>query len=306
MIPEIELITIKSTADGINATTGKQMEKAFNKNFEVIKPLLESLFSIVSVQVSSDDITKLKVDTTTNPYSVYYTLDPLSEENPTWYLLSSTFASLSGSPNDNIALKEILDAKAPLSNVNTLATQVTTNTNNISSLLTDVSSLDEEVGALDATVAQIQQLTTDTIKTDGGVLYIRYNAQTNTVEYSRDKNTWTSILASNINFIDIDGNPADNTALVSYINNILTTTLTGLVTQQDLSTHTLDTNNPHQVTAAQLGLGTVLQDLTEIKQATYLHTEQDILAYVNDSNIDETRTYNISSHYTIEVEGDNT
>lgn len=288
---------IVSTPDGVGATEGRYMEKYFNDNFDDVASYLQNLFSIVSVQVSSNDVTQLKVDTSTTPYSIYYSLDPIDTESPTWHLLTTTFANISGDPMANIALKGLLDAKANVSTVNTLQSQVNSNTTNISELTTNVSELSTNVGTLSSQVETLSEDVTGAIKTDdGSTMYIRYNALTNSVEYSLDLNSWHSIIASNINFVDISGLPEDNANLVQYITNQITSAVAGFVTTQTLSQHTTNYNNPHQVTPDQIGLGTVLQDIETLKSLNGSGSAMTLDAYL-DAQSDEGELTFISSHY---------
>lgn len=298
MNPEIEFSHIISTATGEEATSGRLMQDAFNNNFDRLKTLLKDLYTIVSVQVSSDEITKIKVDTSTDPYLIYYTLDPVDTEDPTWILLSSSFATLDGQPSDNIALKAALDSKASALAVENLTIAVANNTTDVADLKLTTSGLSTDVGALQVSVTDMQGSLANNVETPSGKLYLRYDSYTNSVEYSLDKTTWSNILASDINFVDIGGNPSDNNALVSYVNNAIATTITGLATTQDLAVHTSNMNNPHNVTAAQLGLGTVIQDIAQLKNSKYLHSECDLLTYKNNT-LDEGTIYNISSHFSI-------
>ena len=94
-MPEIIFQTLTATKTGINASSGKQTEVAFNDNFALVKSLLEALFKIAGITVTSEQVTQIKADTTTNPYTLYYSVDPLTKENPTWIpLIVTNFANL--------------------------------------------------------------------------------------------------------------------------------------------------------------------------------------------------------------------
>ena len=132
-MPEIIFQTLKSTATGVAASTGKQTEVAFNDNFSLVKNLFEQLFNVAAVTITSDEITQIKADTTTTPYTLYYTTDDPTSSNINWIpLVVTSFAKLQGDPSDNIALKTVLDAKGSAADVATLQTQMAAAQGNIS------------------------------------------------------------------------------------------------------------------------------------------------------------------------------
>lgn len=262
-MPEIEFSRITATRTGENASSGKETELAFNGNFVIVKTLLEQLFAVASITVTSEEITQIKVDTTTTPYTLYYTMDALTSEDPTWIpLVSTSFADLGGDPNDNIALKTILDAKGSASDVATLQTQMSGTMSTVSNLQTTVGNHTTAIGANTSAITQLQSDVNDRVKTPhGDILYLRYVSGSNEIQYSTDGTTWTGILSTGISFASITGNADDNASLVSYvageIANALLTISTTYVTQTMFTEHTTDTNNPHGVTKAQVGLGNV-------------------------------------------------
>lgn len=279
-----------STVDGIGASTGKQTEKAFNENFELVKDLFTKVLTILSITVTSAELKQLKVDTSTTPYTLYYSLDDESVATPTWIpLLQFGFSQLTGSPMDNIALKTILDSKAGQGDldqlvlrVNGLDTNSTTLQSEIDTLKAKDTSLDKEITDLknkdkaldqkDAILAQDIKTNADNITsikktlTDqvvytevGSSLWIRYNTGDSTLEISTDQGTsWSPVGTLNIQWNQILGQPNTNTNLVNYITSTINKALTNYITTTAFNNHTKDYNNPHKVTASQLGLGSVL------------------------------------------------
>lgn len=297
---EIIFQTITSTPTGVGATEGRNMAKAFNNNFKQVKTLLDTLFQAVSIQVSSENITQIKVDTSTTPYSVYYTTDPLNVPEPNWILFSTTFANLSGQPTDNIALKTILDSKAPNSTVDGLSTTVAQHTTSLNGLTTDMTEAKQNIGTLQSQVASLGSEFNSVVRTDvGSTMYVRYNALLNVVEYSTtgQENDWHSIIATNIQFADLTGLPEDNPNLVQYIQSQLSTTITGFVTPEQLIAHTTDTNNPHEVTAEQLGLGNVLTDIASLKGSANLANNVILSDFLEDNEQSDEAIYYISSQF---------
>ena len=239
---EINFKTITSTVDGINASTGKQTEIAFNENFELAKNLFEQLLSIAEVTIISDDMTSIKVDKTTTPYTLYYTLDNPADPSATWIrLMNVSFAELTGTPTDNIALNSALTSKASA---------------------TDLAALQGTVSGMTSTISTIQNDLADRVRVPhNDTLYMRYVANGNTVQYSTNGSTWVDILSAGISFSGITGSAADNASLVSYvgsqIDSALQTVANTYATQGQLSAHEVNQNNPHSVTKAQVGLGNV-------------------------------------------------
>lgn len=262
-MPEIIFQTLKSTATGVNASTGKQTEVAFNDNFSLAKNLFEQLFNVAAVTITSDEITQIKADTTTTPYTLYYTTDDPTSNNITWIpLVITSFAKLEGSPTDNIALRTALDSKGSASDVSTLQTQMTAAQDNISNLQTTVAGHTTTIGAHTVAINNIQSDLADRVRTPhGDTLYLRYVSSTNTIEYSTDGTTYIDINSLGTSFADLTGNASDNTSLVNYvtsqIQNALSTIATDYASMTAFNNHVNNTSNPHSVTKAQLGLGDV-------------------------------------------------
>ena len=263
-MPEIIFQRLKSTPSGVAASTGKQTEVAFNDNFALVKNLLEQLFSVAAITVTSEQITQLKADTTTNPYTLYYTTDDPSSETVNWHrLVMSDFASLTGDPNDNIALKTILDSKASASDVATLQGQMTTAQTDLTRLDTTVGQHTTQIGANSAAISTLQGDVNDRVRTPhGNLLYLRYVVSTNMVEYSLDGTTWVGIASAGATFASLEGRPTDNQRLVDYISEEITNAINAIdfsiyALNTDLTSHVTSYNNPHNVTKAQLGLGNV-------------------------------------------------
>lgn len=259
---EINFSTISSTRDGVGASTGKQTEVAFNENFAKAKILLEQLFAIAGVTIISNEMTSIKVDTTTTPYTLYYTLDDVSED-PEWLpLINVSFTDIAGNPTDNIALNTALNSKGSATDVTTLQTQMTAAQSNISNLQTTVGNQGTTIGAHSSAINTLQGEINNRVRTpNGDTLYLKYVQSTNAVQYSVDGTTWVDILSSGISFSGITGNASDNASLVAYVTGQITSALATIastyVTQSTYNGHITDYNNPHNVTKAQLGLDNV-------------------------------------------------
>lgn len=257
--------TLVSTVDGVGASTGKQTEVAFNENFELVKTLLETLFSIAAITVTSEEITQIKADTSTNPATLYYTLDPINEDpsNITWTkLVAVRFSDIAGNPTDNIALKTILDQKGGAEDVATLKTQMLAAQSDISGLQTTVADHSTTIGSHTSAINSIQGELPDTVHTEHGeTLLLRYVSQAGTLEFSIDGVHWIDVASQGTSFANLSGNAYDNVSLVNYVAQEIQSAITSItvdfVSTDTFNEHILDGNNPHRVTKAQLGLGNV-------------------------------------------------
>lgn len=267
---EIIFQIITSTPDGTGlATSGREMQQAFNGNFAIVKRYLDILLDVVSTQVSSEDVRQFRVDTSTTPYKVYYTLDDETVENPEWIYLSANFSDLVGEPRDNIALKEELDSKADADVVTDIQGTVLTHTSQISDLSGRVTPLETITATHTTQINTINTVIPHTVRNPNNtLLYIRYNSVERKLEYSTDGNNWYNVADTGVSWTDITGNPEDSVPLNRMVNNLIIDAQQqagGYATSQDLLNHTSNTNNPHQVTAEQLGLGNVLTRLDALE-----------------------------------------
>lgn len=257
---EIIFQRITSTPDGVLATSGRLMERAFNENFDAVKFNLDTLFSVASIQVSSSNVTQLKIDTSVTPYAIYYSLDELSEEEPEWHLLTSTFSNLVGSPEDHILLKQILDSKASTVSVDGVSAIVSSHTSSIGSIQSTVAGNVEDIGNLQGAVSTLQSSVQDVVTTPSGheKFILRYNSLNGLVEFSLDNGTsWTNLSVTKVDWEDIIGDAEDNQELTDRVNALIYNSISSLATREQLLEHTTDTNNPHNITKETLGLDKV-------------------------------------------------
>ena len=285
MNEEIIFQTINATSTGVGSTTGKEMEEAFNENFELVKKLLTDIILSISIGITSNEMKQIRVDTSTSPYTLYYSLQDESVQNPTWIpLLNFSFAQLTGSPTDNIALKTVLDGKAPQSALDSLTLQVNgciTDITSINNEITGLKNKDSELDAKDTSLQtqitanknDITNLNTNLLRAvlteEGSSLWLRFNSATNQLDLSTNQGeSWTPSVGVGISWEQIEGVPSNSTSLVEYVSEAITQALTGYVQTATLTAHTSNTNNPHNVTPTQLGLGNVLSDIQKLKEGT--------------------------------------
>lgn len=297
---EIIFQIITSTPDGTGlATSGRGMQQAFNGNFAIVKKYLDILLDVVSTQVSSENVRQFRVDTSTTPYKVYYTLDDETVENPEWIYLSANFSDLVGEPRDNIALKEELDSKADASVVTDIQGKVLTHTSQISDLGSRVTPLETITATHTTQINNINTVIPHTLRNPNNtLLYIRYNSVERKLEYSTDGNNWYNVADTGVSWTDITGNPEDSVPLNRMINNLIVDAQQqagGYAPSQDLLNHTSNMNNPHKVTAEQLGLGNVLTRLDALESGESTKADYDLSTYKTIQA--EHQCYYISSIY---------
>lgn len=219
---------IKSTPNGTDASTGRDMQQAFNSNFEKVKTYIQGILEILSKQVSSNDVRQFKVDTTSTPYKVYYSLDDETVDNPTWTYLSASFSDLVGNPTDNIALKELLDSKAESSVVSDIQSKQLTSIADISDIKGRLTPLETTSATHTQQIKEIKESQEDLVFTEhGSKFYIRFNSMENKVEYSLNNIVWKSIADTGVSWVDISGDPEDSTTLTRFINNLVSEVIAG-------------------------------------------------------------------------------
>lgn len=220
--------------------TGAQLIDALNTNSSTADSAINELAAAILLRVLGNNIKQLKVQ----DGKLMYTLD-----NTNWVEAdNNVWGSITGTLTDQTDLANALNEKANQSalqqtndnvgalqtTVGNLGTTVQTNTQNISSNTTAIGELQAK---------QAVQVSSDTI------LSIRLNAN-GYLEYSLDNIAWEPVLSeASTNWGSIGGLLENQEDLIAALNAKATNTA--------LNTHISDTNNPHGVTAEQVGLGNV-------------------------------------------------
>lgn len=255
---DIVFQVIKATATGDNATTGREMQNKFNENFDLVKQLFEQLFLIVSLQVSSETIKQVKVDTEVNPHKLYYSIvDDPSEED--WLpLVRVNYSDIEGNPLDSIALKEALDSKASTTQVSEINVTLQSHESLLQEHKEKLDDHAARIGVNEVNIKAIQDTLPYVVKTTpGDTLYLRYLPGTEEIEYSTDNTTWVNINQTHIQFANLVGEVTDCIPIVNYVRKVLDETLVDYARLELLNAHTVNNENPHNVTKEQLGLDKV-------------------------------------------------
>lgn len=230
----IGYIPIVATETGVNATTGAEMETAFNTNFNNVTDAVNNIFSVLQYMVGSETVTLLKADAQGRLY--FSTDDPSTpSQNVHWTSVSSVFANIQGDPYDNIALATALNSKASSSDVTNLTNRVSTAEQNISTNTGKITQNTNNISSNTSNITSIQNTLNYVVRTNGvqTPLYLRYI--NNKVEISTDNITWVDINTLDTYWDSIAGNPSDNTDLTNYITSLINNELSNYVTSSSLS-----------------------------------------------------------------------
>lgn len=299
---------IVSTPDGKNSTKGKQMEQAWNDNFDKIKELFTNVFTAMAIGITSDKMKQIKVDTSTTPYTLYYSLDDESIANPVWIkLIEIGFSDIKGNPLDNIALKEQFDSKASSLDFDSLVLRVQGNTDSITNLTNIVNNINQLTGDtiddikddikdnLDK-ITDLQEFNKRVVQTPDDHLWLKCNPVTNEISISLDEGqNWTVIATVGLKWSELNGDITQNTDLVNYVKNTLDKALLDYVKIPVYNQHLSDHDNPHEVTANQLGLGNVLTEIRTLQESQSIINKANIKSLVKHASLLSGQVY-LTSH----------
>lgn len=292
---ELVLETIVSTPDGSGlATKGKELEQKWNSNASKTALNINAIWLAIAECIVSSNIVSIRINNTTN--KAEYTFDSkedIDEGTAVWYLLSTPeWKDIQGNPMGNTALAALLNSKASAATVEELQALVTviensvaSNTANIEQNRNDISDHDSRLDTIDGDIAQIGEELANTVKSNpGDFLMLKWNQDTNNVDFSVDGGYTYKPIMSSIMWEDLVGLPDSNiefrtfiTGLVGdmyldpefesihstvwkWVHDLEMYTDSELEKKTPLSTfydHSNNTSNPHGVTKDQLGLDQV-------------------------------------------------
>ena len=268
---------------------GQDLISNFNNNATALEGAISDIDTSLGSKVGSSNVVALRE----NNNALEYSLDGSewkSADNTIW-------GNIGGLLNNQIDLRDALNAKAAKATVDNQQTQINNLGTDVGTLSGNVSTLSTNVGNLSTQVQGFATQIADMV-TSGNIAYIRQVEEGGIkyFEWSADNINWVrSVVGDSAEWGNITGtlsNQTDlNNALTTIDNNIstisgdLVTTNTNLGTlggtvngidtrltaaEGDISTiqtgkadasaltaHTGNTNNPHSVTKAQIGLGNV-------------------------------------------------
>lgn len=234
--------------------SGQRMVDQMNSNFHAIDAQFLSNNDNFNIRIISNQIKEIKVE----DGIVYYTVD-----NTTWVPLQAEWGKIAGTLANQTDLMTILNDKIGTDRFNALSASVGVNTNNILLLQNDVTSITNSVTSIsnqingnDGILIRLSNAETLLAKkiTSNQVLEIRTINGTS-LEFTTDGTNWHPVSsAGQVEWGDVIGdiaNQADLQLLFKNANDAIA------LVQTNLTTHTSNVSNPHNVTKAQIGLGNV-------------------------------------------------
>ena len=239
--------------------SGEQFVDKMNANLEATDIKFSEQDIALSLRIISNEIKEIKVE----DGKTYYTLETPDVQDRTWYSLQGEWGKIGGNIEDQVDLRNALNSKA--NQTDYLALERTVDANylelqNLEDAFTLVSntvnSLDNAVNGTTGILVRLNNVedTLATKITSNQVLEIRCTDGLS-LEFTTDGRTWKPVsTAGVVDWGDIIGdinNQADLLLLFDDVDDAISAVDTAL------TNHKNDHNNPHQVTAAQVGLGNV-------------------------------------------------
>lgn len=242
--------------------SGEKFIDKMNANFHATDAQFLAHHDALNIRIISNQIKEIKVENG----NTFYTLDgpDVPEEEKVWHTLQGEWGKIGGNLEDQTDLQQALNAKANQSDFIVLQKMVQDNYTEFQDLAEDVSDIANDLAAIDnqinnnSTGILVRLNTAETLLakkiSSDQVLEIR-TTDGLSLEFTTDGHTWKPVSTAGVvewgDIIGDIGNQADLLLRFSDIND----TIDAL--DRLLSDHKDDISNPHQVTAAQVGLGNV-------------------------------------------------
>lgn len=240
---------------------GQVMVTKINTNFHAIDSEFLYMATEIGKRIKSEQIKEIKKE---NGH-LYYT-----EDGSIWTQLDgTTWGQITGTIANQTDLMNILNDKAPLDRFEALVSQVTVNESNITKLLSDMTTAKQNISSLQTAVNQHNEdideinstlavkISSDTIKA-----FRQKSGDPNNLEFTINGRDWITLLGEQtvVAWGEIVGDIQNQRDLIVLFNDYSTTDEMNAaikVVSDALNTHTTNTNNPHNVTKEQVGLGNV-------------------------------------------------
>lgn len=220
--------------------TGQQFIDAFNGNFTKTDVQFNNVAAAIILRVIANNVKALKsVDN-----KLLFTLDG---EN--WLNVNdNAWGSITGSITDQADLIQLLNGKATNEQVQSLNTSIENVSNKVSGLETTIPSISTSVQENKRDIGALQSSMADKVSSET-IIGFRISSS-NFLQYTTDGVSWVNVQSvANINWGAIGGEISNQQDLAQMFNS--------KVNVSALNQHLSDTDNPHSVTAAQVGLGNV-------------------------------------------------
>lgn len=240
---------------------GQVMVTKINTNFHAIDSEFLYMATEISKRIKSEQIKEIKKE---NGH-LYYT-----EDDSIWTQLDgTTWGQITGTIANQTDLMNMFNSKAPLDRFEALVAQVTVDESNITKLLSDMTTAKQNISSLQTAVNQHNEdideinstlavkISSDTIKA-----FRQKSGDPNNLEFTINGRDWITLLGEQtvVAWGEIVGDIQNQRDLIVLFNDYSTTDEMNAaikVVSDALSTHTTNTNNPHNVTKEQVGLGNV-------------------------------------------------
>lgn len=240
---------------------GQVMVTKINTNFHAIDSEFLYMATEIGKRIKSEQIKEIKKE---NGH-LYYT-----EDGSVWTQLDgTTWGQITGTIANQTDLMNMFNSKAPLDRFEALVAQVTVDESNITKLLSDMTTAKQNISSLQTAVNQHNEdideinstlavkISSDTIKA-----FRQKSGDPNNLEFTINGRDWITLLGEQtvVAWGEIVGDIQNQRDLIVLFNDYSTTDEMNAaikVVSDALSTHTTNTNNPHNVTKEQVGLGNV-------------------------------------------------
>lgn len=242
--------------------SGEKFIDKMNANFHATDAQFLAHHDALNIRIISNQIKEIKVENG----NTFYTLDgpEVPEEDREWHTLQGEWGKIGGNLADQTDLLNALNLKANQTDFVILQRAVQDNYTEFQGLVEDVSGIANDLAVIDNQInnnstgilvrlSTAEALLAKKISSDQ-VIEIR-TTDGLSLEFTTDGHTWKPVsTAGVVEWGDIIGdieNQADLLLRFSNLNDAIDTA------NRALSDHEDNHTNPHQVTAAQVGLGNV-------------------------------------------------
>lgn len=220
--------------------TGAQLIDALNGNSNISKLQFEAILTALTALVLGNNVKQIKVD----DGKFLYTTDGTnwkSVDNNVW-------GSITGDIADQTDLQEVLNGFATTGALDTTNSNVSTLSGKVDGLNTSVEANTQAIAGNTTAIGNIQQKQAKQVSSDTIVL-LRISSS-GFMQYSLNGTTWINVQSeADINWGAIGGEITNQIDLKNALNS--------KVSSSQLTAHTGDKNNPHEVTKEQVGLSDV-------------------------------------------------
>lgn len=220
--------------------TGQQVIDAFNGNITITETEFANVAAAILQRVLSSNIKAIKAEDN----KLYYTTD-----NTNWLPVDNNiWGSITGTLTDQTDLSNALNSKASTSALDLTDQNVSVLSNTVSGLSTTVGTNTTAIANNTTAIGELQTKQAKQVSSDT-ILSLRIGSN-GYLQYSLDDVSWINVQSlAEINWGAIGGEISNQQDL--------TDALTTKVNVSAFTQHTSDTDNPHNVTKSQVGLGNV-------------------------------------------------